>query len=114
MSFWDLPGFINTLEAAGFSALRHRLHWHSILSIPLLLCAMVLIAATFSLRLTRRGGTGLLILVGLFAGFLLYFLTDIVLALGMSASIPVVLAAWAPSGVFALLGLAMLLHLEDG
>ncbi len=114
MSFWDLPGFIETLEGAGFSALRHRLHWHSILSIPLLLCAMVLIAATFSLRLTRRGGTGLLILVGLFAGFLLYFLTDIVLALGMSASIPVVLAAWAPAGVFALLGIAMLLHLEDG
>ncbi len=32
----------------------------------------------------------------------------------LAASIPVVLAAWAPAGVFALLGLAMLLHLEDG
>ena len=114
MSFWDLPGFIKTMEDAGFSALKHRLYWHSILSGPLLLCAMVLIAATFSLRLTRRGGTGLLVVGGLLAGFLLYFLTDVVLALGMSASIPVVLAAWAPAGVFALLGLAMLLHLEDG
>ncbi len=114
MSFWDLPGFIKTMEEAGFSALKHRLYWHSILAGPLLLCAMVLIAATFSLRLTRRGGTGLLIVGGLLAGFLLYFLTDVVLALGMSASIPVVLAAWAPAGVFALLGLAMLLHLEDG
>ena len=55
MSFWDLPEFIETLEAAGFSARKHRLHWHSILAGPLLLCAMVLIAATFSLRLTRRG-----------------------------------------------------------
>lgn len=114
MSFWDLPGFIETLEAAGFSALRHRLYLHSILALPLLLCAMVLIAATFSLRLTRRGGTGLLLLGGLFAGFLLYFLTDVVRALGMSGSIPVVLAAWAPTVVFTLLGLAMLLHLEDG
>ena len=75
---------------------------------------MVLIAATFSLRLTRRGGTGLLVLGGLIAGFLLFFLTDVVLALGMSGSIPVILAAWAPAGVFTLLGLAMLLHLEDG
>ena len=114
MSFWDLPGFIKALEAAGFSALKHRIYWHSILAVPLLLCAMVLIAATFSLRLTRRGGTGLLVLGGLFAGFLLFFLTDVVLALGMSGSIPVILAAWAPAGVFTLLGLAMLLHLEDG
>ena len=114
MSFWQLPDFIEALEAAGFSAVRHRLHFHSLLALPFLLCAMVLIAATFSLRLTRRGGTGLLILGGLFAGFLLYFLTDVVLALGVSGGLPVVLAAWAPAGVFTLLGLAMLLHLEDG
>ena len=114
MSFWQLPDFIEALEAAGFSAVRHRLHFHSLLAVPFLLCAMVLIAATFSLRLTRRGGTSLLILGGLFAGFLLYFLTDVVLALGVSGGLPVVLAAWAPAGVFTLLGLAMLLHLEDG
>ena len=114
MSFWQLPGFIDALEVAGFSAVRHRLYWHSLLAVPILLCAMVLIAATFSLRLTRRGGTGLLVLGGLFAGFLLYFLTDVVLALGVSGGLPVVLAAWAPAGVFTLLGLAMLLHLEDG
>lgn len=114
MSFWDLPDFIDSMETAGFSAIKHRIYWHSILSTPMLLSAMVLIAATFSLRLTRRGGTGLLVLGGLFAGFLLFFLTDVVLALGMSGNIPVILAAWAPAGVFTLLGLAMLLHLEDG
>ena len=114
MSFWDLPGFIKTLEAAGFSAVKHRIYWHSILAVPMLLCAMVLIAATFSLRLTRRGGTGLLVVGGLLAGFLLFFLTDVVLALGMSGNIPVILSAWAPAGVATLLGLAMLFHLEDG
>jgi lipopolysaccharide export system permease protein len=114
MSFWELPGFIRTLESAGFSALRHRLYWHSLLAAPLLLCAMVLIAATFSLRLTRRGGIGLLILGGILAGFFLYVVTDVVLALGLSEKIPVALAAWSPAGIFTLLGLAMLLHLEDG
>jgi lipopolysaccharide export system permease protein len=114
MSFWDLPGFIEVLESAGFSALRHRLYWHSLLASPFLLCAMVLIAATFTLRLTRRGGTALIIAGGVFAGFLLYFLSDLVFALGLSASIPVVLAAWTPAGVSTMLGLAMLLHLEDG
>ena len=57
MSFWDLPEFIKTLEKAGFSAIRHRLHWHSLLATPLLMCAMVLISATFTLRHSKRGAT---------------------------------------------------------
>ncbi len=114
MSFWDLPGFIHTLEAAGFSGVRHRLHWHSLLAAPLLMCAMVLIAATFTLRHTRRGGTTFIIGAGVMTGFILYFFSDVVFALGLSDSIPVTLAAWTPSGVATLLGVAMLLHLEDG
>ncbi|MEX2450806.1 MAG: LPS export ABC transporter permease LptG [Rhodospirillales bacterium] len=114
MSFWALPGFIKTLEISGFSALRHRLHWHSLLAAPFLMCAMVLLAATFTLRHSRRGGTTFIITGGVLTGFLLYFFSDVVFALGLSDSIPVTLAAWTPSGVATLLGIAMLLHLEDG
>jgi len=114
MSFWALRGFINTLEKAGFSAVRHRLHWHSLLATPLLMCAMVLIAATFTLRHARRGGSLYVVAGGVGTGFLLYFFSDVVFALGLSDSIPVSLAAWTPSGVSTLLGLASLFHLEDG
>lgn len=114
MSFWDLPTFIKTLENAGFSAVRHRLYWHSLLAAPLLMCAMTLIAATFTLRHVRRGGTTYIITGGVLTGFIFYFFSDLVFALGLSDSIPVTLAAWTPSGVTTLLGLAMLLHLEDG
>ena len=94
ISFWSLPRFIALLTDSGFAAVKHRLHWHTVLSIPLLLLAMVLIAATFSLRLTRRGGTGLLITGGILAGFLFFVLSDVVLAFGLSGKIPPVLAAW--------------------
>lgn len=114
MSFWDLPEFIRTLETAGFSAVRHRLYWHTLLATPLLMCAMILIAATFTLRQTRRGGTTFVIAGGVLTGFLLYFFSDIIFALGLSDSIPVLLAAWTPSGVATMLGAATLLHLEDG
>ena len=114
MSFWALPGFIRTLEGAGFSALRHRLHWHALLATPLLMCAMVLIAATFTLRQDRRGSTSFILAAGVLTGFALYVAQDFVFALGLSDSIPVTLAAWTPSGVAALLGITMLLHLEDG
>ena len=114
MSFWELPGFITLLEQSGFSAQRHRLHFNILLARPFLFCAMVLVAATFSLRMQRRGGTAMLIVSGVAAGFLLYFLSDIVFALGLSAKIPVLLAAWTPAGVSMIFGTSMLLHLEDG
>jgi lipopolysaccharide export system permease protein len=81
---------------------------------PLQLAAMILLAASFSLRPQRQGRVALVIVMGLFAGFLLYFLSNFVHALGLSGKIPVILAGWAPAGVSAMLGMALLLHLEDG
>ena len=113
MSFWELPQFIGVLEKAGFSAVRHRLHWHSLLASPLLLCAMVLIAATFSLRASARISSKKWMLGGLFFGFFLYFMTDLVFALGLSGRIPEVFAAWTPVMVTTLIGITSLLYLED-
>ncbi|MCC7274017.1 MAG: LPS export ABC transporter permease LptG [Alphaproteobacteria bacterium] len=114
ISFWELPGFISLLDAAGFSAHRHRLYWYALLAQPLLLGALVLIAATFALRPARRGGTAWMIMGGVLTGFLLHFLSDVVYALGLSANIPLALAAWTPTGVCLLIGASILLHAEDG
>jgi lipopolysaccharide export system permease protein len=114
MSFWALPGFISLLEQSGFSAQRHRLQFNILLARPFLFCAMVLVAATFSLRMQRRGGATLMIVGGVAAGFLLYFVSNIVFALGLSAKLPVLLAAWTPTGISLIFGVSMLLHLEDG
>lgn len=114
VSFWELPHFIRTAEAAGFSARAHRVQWHSLLATPFLLAAMVFLAATFSLRLTRLGGVPQLAVAGILAGFLLYFLSDLASALGLSGRLPPPLAAWVPTLVALMLGVTMLLHLEDG
>lgn len=114
LSFWALPGFIETLERAGFSATRHRLYFFSLLADPFLYCANVLIAALFSLRLTRRGGAGWLVGGGIFAGFVLYVMSDLIHALGLSGNIPILLAALSPAVIGLMLGTAGLFHLEDG
>lgn len=114
MSFWELPSFIKTLQDAGFSALRHSLHWNKILVTPFFLSAMVFFAAAFSLRPPRQGKTGALMTGGIFSGFIIYFVSDLVGALGLSGSIPVIMAAWAPVAISILLGMVLMLHLEDG
>jgi lipopolysaccharide export system permease protein len=114
MSFWQLPGFIRSLEAAGFSALQHKLYWHVVFSTPFMLCAMAFLAAAFSLRMPRRGGSRSLVVAGIFSGFLFFFISDIIHALGLSGSLPVQAAAWAPTAIVMLIGGAVLLHMEDG
>ncbi len=114
ISFWHLPTFINMLESAGFSAIKHKLYWHTLLANPFLMVGTVLIAAVFSLRSPRRGKIGILIVAGVITGFLLHFFTDIIFAFGAAGTIPIMLAAWTPALVVIMLGVSLLLHLEDG
>ena len=114
ISFWALPRFIATLEASGFSAQRHRLHWHAQIAMPLLFCAMALIGSSFAMRHHRFGGLGLMAFGAVLAGFGFYFVSDVSKALGASGSVPATLAAWAPPLAAALSALGLLLQLEDG
>ena len=114
MSFWQLPEFIEILEASGFSALRHKLHFHTLLITPMLLMAMVMIAAVFSLRYSRQGKTGILISAAVFTGFVFFFVTKIAASFGIAGNMPIVLAAWTPAIIFIVVGIWFLLHLEDG
>ncbi len=114
LSFWHLPSFITMLENAGFSALRHRLYWHSLLANPFLMAGTVFLAAVFSLRQPRRGKIGVLVVAGIVSGFLMHFFTDIIFAFGSAGTVPVMLAAWTPAIVVTMIGAALLLHIEDG
>lgn len=114
LSFWYIPQFIETLDATGFPSTRLRLHYQSLIAEPLLFIGLVLLAACVALRPPRRGHTLMLLGSGVMVGFALFFVSDVVEALGLSETIPIAMAAWAPAGVTVLTGLAALLYLEDG
>ena len=114
ISFWDLPRFIANAEGAGFSALRHRLYWYSLLALPVLFSAMVFMAASFSFRLSRLGGMPQLVLAGALSGLAVYFLQDVTQAMGQSGILPTPLAAAAPTLAAVLLGITLLFYEEDG
>jgi len=114
LSFWALPGFIAILEQAGFSAIRHRLQFQSLLALPALSVAMALLAAGFSMRPSRQGGVARMLGAGVAAGFALFVLDKVTVEFGESGALPVWLAAWAPCIAGLLLALGLLLHLEDG
>ncbi|MCX7288217.1 MAG: LPS export ABC transporter permease LptG, partial [Rhodobacterales bacterium] len=94
--FWDLPAYIADLERAGFSAQAYRLWFQMELAQPLLMVAMVLIAAGFTMRHVRFGGTGKMVLYAMLAGFGIFFLRNFAQAMGDTGQIPIGLAAWSP------------------
>lgn len=113
-SVWALPGFISMLDRSGFSSIRHRLRFQSLLALPLLAGTMALLSAGFSMRPSRRGGVAQMIASGCAAGFALYAFGKVAEEFGQSGALPPILAAWAPAAAGLMLSVALLLHLEDG
>ena len=112
--FWALPAYIRTMEATGFDSRKLRIHFHTLLAQPLLFAAMVVLAATVSLKLVRTGSTALMIGGGVVIGFLVFFASSFLKALGASDQIPVLLAAWFPPLIALSLGVSVILTTEDG
>jgi lipopolysaccharide export system permease protein len=112
--FWDLPDVVKRTEQAGLNATGYRLRYQTLLARPLLLAAMVLIAACFSLRFFRFGGVSRTVAGGVISGFVLYVATKLVADLGGAGLLSAPVAAWSPAIVASMLGTLVLLHQEDG
>jgi lipopolysaccharide export system permease protein len=114
VSFWTLRELAASARRAGVPADRYELQYNVLLSRPILLLAMVLIAANVSLRFSRSRDLGRMIISGVAVGFMLYVVTKIAWDLGSGGIVPPPLAAWLPAIVATLVGITVLLHLEDG
>lgn len=116
LSFWALPGFIRAAQNAGFAATRYEIYFYTLVTLPLLFAAMVLMAASFALRLGhgRGGGLGRVVLISALSGFGIYFFSTLTRALGTSGILPVLLAATAPALASILIGMTLVFHQEDG
>jgi lipopolysaccharide export system permease protein len=114
VSFWQLPGYIRSSESSGFATAGYRLQYHKLLAQPFLLAAMVMLAASVSLRFFRFGGVQRMVLSGVGAGFLLYVLSKVTEDLSKAELMHPIASAWLPVCVGGLTGFLALLYQEDG
>jgi lipopolysaccharide export system permease protein len=114
VGFWSMPTVIERTKNAGLDTTRYELRYQSLMARPLLLVAMVLVAASVSLRFFRFGGVTRLVVGGVAAGFVLYVATQLSEELGSAGIVNSVIAAWLPAVVGTMLGALALLHQEDG
>ena len=114
VSFWQLPSYIRSSESSGFATAGYRLQYHKLIAQPFLLAAMVMLAASVSLRFFRMGGVQKMVLSGVGAGFLLYVLQKVTEDLSKAELMSPIAAAWLPVFVGGLTGFLALLYQEDG
>ena len=112
--FWDLPAYIKIAEHAGLVAAGYRFQFQKLLARPFLMVAMVLLAASVSLRFFRFGGVQKMVLSGVASGFLLYVLSKVTEDMSKAELMYPVTAAWLPVLAGGLTGFIALLYQEDG
>ena len=114
VSFWRLPGLAEQTARAGLDPTAYLLKYQELLARPLMLAAMVLVAACFSLRFFRMGGIEYMVSGGVVAGFVLYVATKVVNDLGGAGFLSASVAGWSPGIVGCMFGVYVLLQQEDG
>ncbi len=114
VSVWRLGRTIRAAKAAGYSAAGYEVRLQQLLATPLLLGGMTLLAATFSLRLTRMGQLPAMAAMGVLAGFVVFFINALCGALGSAEIVPPVVAGWSPPLLTLCFGAAVLCYTEDG
>jgi lipopolysaccharide export system permease protein len=114
VSFWQLATYIDLAESVGLAAAGYRVQYYRLLTQPLYLAAMVLLAASVSLRSFRFGGVQKMVLGGVVVGFLLYVLSKVTGDLSKAGMMPPLIAALLPPLLGGITGLTALLYQEDG
>lgn len=114
VSFWDLPELIDTADKAKLYTERLCIQYQSLLARPLLCLAMVLLAATVSLRSFRSGGIQAMVTTGMIGGVSFFLLSEIARQIGIAGLAPAWVSVWVPVILVLIVSTTVLLYQEDG
>lgn len=114
ISFWEFPGLIEVAEKAKLSAEKLKIQYELLWARPLLCVAMVLLAATVSLRSFRSGGIQTMVGTGMIGGFGFFLASEISRQIGVAGLAPAWAAVWLPVVFLMVVSTTVLLHQEDG
>ena len=115
IGFWSLGKFITLAQNAGFSVASYQLQWHSLISLPFFLVAMVFVgAATIFFFSARQGRESFLMISGLLFAFFIYMLIFLSRKLVTNFDTSIIALVWAPIILSLSTGLFLFLQKEEG
>jgi len=114
VSLWQLPNDIELAAAAGVDITAHSVRFHGLISKPMLLVSMVLLAACFSMPTSRMVPTFQTLGLATLSGFGLFLANAFIVKVAQTGLLHPIFAGWAPPLIASSLALIILLQNEDG
>jgi lipopolysaccharide export system permease protein len=96
VSFWEITKDIQKLNERGYSGEELKVKLHKYLSLPLYLFGMILISTIFTIGINKDYNTLMYLFFGMVLGFVLYFLNDLSVVIGLANKLPLALSIWSP------------------
>jgi len=113
VSFWDILKSIENFNARGYSADELKIKFHKYLSLPFYLFGMILLSTLFTIAINKEYNTLMYLFFGLIAGFLIFFLNDLSIAVGLSNKLPLAISVWSPVIIIMLLSIFNLMKIHE-
>lgn len=111
--FLLIPEEIVKLNKRGYAADELKVKLHKYLSLPIYLFGMILLSSIVTFNYNKNHNTILHIFYGLVLGFLIYFLNDLSIAIGVSNKVPLILAIWSPTVLLIFVSVISLLKINE-
>ncbi len=92
ISIWRLLTFINFLEELGYSAIDFKMHLYSLVSLPFFISTLVLLAFSLIQGIKQNDKFSRIIISSLILIFFLYFISNLLNALGSTSQIHPIVA----------------------
>lgn len=112
-SFWNINNNIKALKLRGYSGDELKVKFYKYLSLPIYLFGVILLSTIFTINLKQEYNTITYLFIGLIIGFLLYFLNDLSIAIGLSNKLPLIISVWSPVVVIVFLSILNLITIND-
>ncbi len=113
VSFWDITSNIKTLNNRGYSADELKVKLHKYLSLPIYLFGMILLSTIFTITLNKEYNTFMYLFFGLILGFVIYFLNDLSIAIGLGNKLHLTISVWSPIVVIVFLSILNLIKINE-
>lgn len=113
LNFNQLRQISAKLQREGLDATRYKVDMHSRLATPLACVIMAFLAIPFALQKSRNVNLALGISISVLIGISFFIVQSTLIALGYSAVLPPLIAAWSANILFAIIGLFLILSTRD-
>ena len=96
LSLFNIKDEIKLINNRGYSADEFIIKYHKYLSLPLFLFSMIILSTMFTINVQKNYNNFIYIFLGIFVGIVIYFFSDLSIALGKNRDIPLALSVWMP------------------